>query len=175
MHATNVVQCLPHLFQVKHTVVKQSDKDGIITQAHIVEVTGPILPHHCQNMVSLLHRTQCADYGMVFNNHYTTVPFNVLSRVVRHNNKMKSDNRHSFGRSNTSRIEPDCSAILDSIHEEEEEEDNASVRTDDVTSEKRDHEELQFGKFHRLVPVDEERVCAIKEVICTPGGYTWTS
>ena len=66
---------------MKHTVVKQPDKEGAITHAHIVEITGPILPHHTESLISLYHRTQQRDFGVVFNNHDITATFNVLGRL----------------------------------------------------------------------------------------------
>ncbi|XP_045196207.2 protein downstream neighbor of Son-like [Mercenaria mercenaria] len=149
--------------KVKHTAVKQSDREGNVTQAHIVEVAGPILPHHCQGLVSLLHRTQNADYGMVCNNHDPTIPFNVLSKLIHSSNADKYENSEKL-----SENESKCntSTILDSI------EDGSSS----AKSEKEGNVvQLDAERFHKLVPVDEDRICAIKEIVCTPEGFTWTS
>ncbi|XP_060592428.1 protein downstream neighbor of Son-like [Ruditapes philippinarum] len=139
--------------KVKHTAVKQSDRDGNITQAHIVEVAGPILPQHCQRLVSLLHRTQSADYGMVFNNHDVTIPFNVLSKLGDQNAKTKKD----VGETST---------LLEQIDEE-----SSDSKTENCdNSAKRD-----TGNFHKLIPIDGDRICAVKEIVCTLEGFTWTS
>lgn len=137
--------------KVKHTAVKQSDREGNITHAHIVEVTGPILPWHCQHLVSLLHRTQSADFGMVFNNHDPTVPLNVLSKIL----TSKTDKEQN----SEGKEEKITSTILESIVE---------------LDEKMEDSEQEMKTFHKIVQVEENRISALKEVVCTPEGFTWT-
>ena len=64
------------LFQVKHSIVRQKDMDFKNKPVHILEIAGPILPHHVQNLTALFHRTQDQDFSLTFNTHDPTVPFN---------------------------------------------------------------------------------------------------
>ncbi|CAG2232303.1 DONSON [Mytilus edulis] len=63
--------------KVKHSIARQPDVDGNIRQVHILEVAGPVLPHHVQTISSLLHRTQNQDFSLTFNTHEPSQPFNV--------------------------------------------------------------------------------------------------
>ncbi|KAL5010623.1 hypothetical protein ScPMuIL_012928 [Solemya velum] len=60
----------------KHSSAKQADDKGNIKHSHIVEVGGPILPHHVQSVCQLLRRTQTS-FSISFNNHEPSLPFNV--------------------------------------------------------------------------------------------------
>ena len=119
-------------------MIKQPDKDGTITQAYIVEVTGPILPFHTQSIISLYHKTQQADFRVVYNNHDITAPFNVLGTL-----------------SDTNVNDKDSTNILQ----------------DHDNSRKVEQTWTQFFK-HKSI---SENICAIKEIVCTPNGFTWTS
>ncbi|XP_071135392.1 protein downstream neighbor of son homolog [Mytilus edulis] len=63
--------------KVKHSIARQPDVDGNIRQVHILEVAGPVLPHHVHTISSLLHRTQNQDFSLTFNTHEPSQPFNV--------------------------------------------------------------------------------------------------
>ncbi|XP_052810816.1 protein downstream neighbor of Son-like isoform X2 [Mya arenaria] len=168
--------------KTKHTAVKQSDGDGNITSAHIVEIGGPILPHHTQQLVSLIHTTQAQDFGMVFHNHDPTVPFNVLPTLVGTENEMEQspvesgecekvkdilevDDMGNNDSSHVNNCDDNSLTILDSsssnhnnhLSKSSEEKTNTSVITE---------------KLFRNVPI-ADKVSAMKEVICTPNGFTW--
>lgn len=63
--------------QVKHSIARRPDTDGSIRQVHILEIAGPILPHHVHTLSSLLQRTQSSDFSLTFNTHEPTYPFNI--------------------------------------------------------------------------------------------------
>ncbi|KAL4233691.1 hypothetical protein ACF0H5_008371 [Mactra antiquata] len=168
--------------KVKHTVVKQqSDKDSNITHAHIVEISGPILPSHCQRLVSLLHHTQNADFGMVFNNHDTTIPFNILGKLCGEmpEELNESDSSDIVGDDDTDISDLNCEkkTMLEAI-------DNAhSVRNvknsnknsggdSDLSS---TGEAWKLKGFYKSVPIADDRICGIKEVVCTKEGFSWTT
>ena len=65
------------LLQVKHSIARQGDVDGSIRQVHILEVGGPVLPHHVHTMSSLLQNTQHNNFTLTFNTHEPTYPFNI--------------------------------------------------------------------------------------------------
>lgn len=65
------------LLQVKHSIARQGDVDGSIRQVHILEVGGPVLPHHVHTMSSLLQNTQHNNFTLTFNTHEPTHPFNI--------------------------------------------------------------------------------------------------
>ena len=126
---------------MKHTVVKQPDKDGSITHAHILEIAGPILPHHTQSLITLYHRTQQENFGMVYNNHDVTAPFNVLGRL------------------NQETVDTDVENVDETV----------KIFSDN------DKEKQEITKKHfRHKPISD-KICAIKEIVCTPEGFTWNS
>ena len=126
---------------MKHTVVKQPDKDGSITHAHILEIGGPILPHHTQSLITLYHSTQQENFGMVFNNHDVTAPFNVLGRL------------------NQETVDTDVENVDETV----------KIFSDN------DKEKQEITKNHfRHKPISD-KICAIKEIVCTPEGFTWNS
>ena len=59
--------------------MKQTGAQGGVKQSDILEVTGPILPHHVQNLVQLLKDTQNSKFTITFNTHEPSVPLNVLT------------------------------------------------------------------------------------------------
>ena len=127
--------------QVKHTVVKQPDKDGSITHAHIVEIAGPILPHHTQSLITLYHKTQQENFGIVFNNHDITAPFNFLGRLNRENEDTEVKNENDIAQNYSD-------------------------------SDKTKHDVAKKHFIHKPV---SDRICAIKEIVCTPEGFTWNT
>ena len=122
---------------MKHTVIKQPDKDGTITAAHIVEISGPILPLHTESVISLYHNTQQADFGVVFNNHDITAPFNILGTL---------SDKCIHDKHNTDTIQDTNENIED------------STRTKHF--------------IHKSI---SEKVAAVKEIVCTPDGFSWKS
>lgn len=96
---------------------------------------------------------------MVFNNHDPTVPLNVLSKVV-----SAEQNKCDIRRNNQPKGE--TSTILDSI----EEENPGGVKNEHLGN----SVQLPIGKFHKFIQVNEDRICAVKEVVCTPEGFSWT-
>ncbi|KAK3098985.1 hypothetical protein FSP39_024959 [Pinctada imbricata] len=64
------------LAPVKHSIVRQKELDFRNKQMHILEIVGPILPHHIQRFSALFSHTQNNNYSFTFNTHEPTVPFN---------------------------------------------------------------------------------------------------
>ena len=126
---------------MKHTVVKQPDKDGSITHAHILEIAGPILPHHTQSLINLYHRTQQENFGMVFNNHDITAPFNILGR----------------------------------LHQENVDTDMANIDETEQNCRNGDKVGQSSSNKHFIHKPISDKICAIKEIVCTPEGFTWNS
>lgn len=63
-------------YKVKHSLVKQTEMDGTINHVHILEISGPVLPHHVHQIRKVLERTQKGEFTLTFNTHEPTVPFN---------------------------------------------------------------------------------------------------
>lgn len=61
---------------MKHSLVKQTEMDGTINHVHILEISGPVLPHHVHQIRKVLERTQKGEFTLTFNTHEPTVPFN---------------------------------------------------------------------------------------------------
>ncbi|KAH3735812.1 hypothetical protein DPMN_042370 [Dreissena polymorpha] len=165
-------------------------------KAHIVEVSGPILPSHCQHLVALYHTSQAADFGMVFNNHDLTTPFNILPRVV------------NLGALLSARIGTEGSSpevkeakgesqetTTEGFHSEEEKwvcggndignsspagkNDVLCAKIDNVEGKATDllnayESDSLSSKLFRHVPISD-RVTAMKELVCTPTGFSWKS
>ena len=86
---------------MKHSLVKQTEIDGTINHVHILEITGPVLPHQIHRIRKVLERTQQGEFTLTFNTHEPTVPFNArlpLSECSPEKEKMKmtEDNFDSF-------------------------------------------------------------------------------
>lgn len=87
-------------FQVKHSLVKQTETDGSIDHVHILEIAGALLPHHVHRIRKVLERTQ-GEFTLTFNTHEPTVPFNAKLSTTDNNPErekmnMKGDNFDSF-------------------------------------------------------------------------------
>lgn len=50
--------------------------DGTINHVHILEISGPVLPHHVHQIRKVFERTQKGEFTLTFNTHEPTVPFN---------------------------------------------------------------------------------------------------
>lgn len=181
-------------FQVRHTVTKQSiNADGGVTHAHILEITGPILPSHCQTLISLFHKTQTADFGMVFNTHEPTVPLNILPSMVNKNcdknvskdtekNVLASVDNIGISSGGVGEDNSDSGTILDSIKENNDSEANGQDKDDvrnklTVNENKKVEEEnnvLEMRKHFKNEKISD-KISAIKEIVCTPQGFTWNS
>lgn len=158
-----------NIFQVRHTVTKQSIKEGEVTNAHILEIGGALLPWHCQQLISLLHKTQAADFGVVFNNHEQTVPFNILPALLDLNTAKHSPMKVPT-ESNSANDTNSAHTILDTVTEddklnEDEQSANRRNKTGQAVEETGHFKNVQIS----------ERIGVLKEVVCTPEGFSWNS
>lgn len=64
--------------KVKHSLVKQMDNNKQIKSVHILEILGPVLPHHVASYKSLFSDTQDGSFSLTFNTHEPTVSFNAV-------------------------------------------------------------------------------------------------
>ena len=134
-------------FQVKHSTVKQSDKEGHISHANILEVTGPILTSHSQALTALFHHTQSADFSFVYSNHDSTTPFNILPKVLKaHSCELpKEDRYHGNEQCESNQKNPGAT-------------------------------ELQLSnmanRFYKHTEISD-RLSSVKEVVCSMDGFSW--
>jgi hypothetical protein len=82
-------------------LVKQTETDGSINHVHILEIAGPVLPHHVHCIRRILERTQGGEFTLTFNTHEPTVPFNAKLSTTdcnpeREKMNMRGDNFDAF-------------------------------------------------------------------------------
>ncbi|XP_033740596.1 protein downstream neighbor of son homolog [Pecten maximus] len=64
--------------KVKHSLVKQMDNNKQIKSVHILEILGPVLPHHISSYNSLFRDTQEGCFSLTFNTHEPSISFNAV-------------------------------------------------------------------------------------------------
>ncbi|XP_067674499.1 protein downstream neighbor of son homolog [Haliotis asinina] len=69
--------------KLKHSVAKQTDASGNIQKGHVIEMSGPILPHHVLNVSHLLRDLQEEDFTLTFNTHEATASLNLRGILFR--------------------------------------------------------------------------------------------
>ncbi|OWF42711.1 protein downstream neighbor of son homolog [Mizuhopecten yessoensis] len=62
--------------QTKHSLVKQMDDNKLIKPVHILEICGPVLPHHIASYKWLFQHTQEGHFSLSFNTHEPSISFN---------------------------------------------------------------------------------------------------
>ncbi|XP_041354100.1 protein downstream neighbor of Son-like [Gigantopelta aegis] len=62
---------------VRWSSSKMINSSGLKKEQHILEICGPLLPHHVLNLTALLRRTQNTDVSFTFKTHETSAAFNV--------------------------------------------------------------------------------------------------
>nr|KAG5711022.1 hypothetical protein BaRGS_013756 [Batillaria attramentaria] len=62
--------------KIRHSVAKMS-LDGETQDAHVLEITGPLLPHHQLNIATIVHEAIPDTVVISYNTHEPTVPFNM--------------------------------------------------------------------------------------------------
>ena len=165
--------------------MKQGGGEGGFTSAHIVEVTGPILPCHTENLVTLFHKTQAQDFGMVFNNHDPTVAFNVLPTVVKCGNECSLNSvklEESKANNSITNSSQDVADEKEGKHESNPATDNENkpaLTILDTLDAQNEHvvdkkDDFLPDKLLKLHPISE-KVCAIKELVSTIDGFLWKS
>ncbi|XP_046554130.1 LOW QUALITY PROTEIN: protein downstream neighbor of son homolog [Haliotis rubra] len=68
--------------KLKHSVAKQTDASGNIQKGHVIEMSGPILPHHVLNVSHLLRDLQEEDFTLTFNTHEPTASLNLRGTLL---------------------------------------------------------------------------------------------
>ncbi|XP_050394290.1 protein downstream neighbor of Son [Patella vulgata] len=75
--------------KVKHSHAKQTDSQGNSHRSHILEISGPLLPHNILNISSLFRQKIGREFSFTFNNHEPTAPFNIkISQNVEKDNNL---------------------------------------------------------------------------------------
>ncbi|XP_071114520.1 protein downstream neighbor of son homolog [Haliotis cracherodii] len=69
--------------KLKHSVAKQTDASGNFQKGHVIEMSGPILPHHVLNVSHLLRDLQKEDFTLTFNTHEPTAALNLRGAMFR--------------------------------------------------------------------------------------------
>ena len=62
---------------MKYSACKQLNSSGEKKEQHILEVHGPILPHHVLNLSTHLRHTQDTDVTITFKTHESSAAFNM--------------------------------------------------------------------------------------------------